>query len=81
LEITSERYLQQSALATGANSWSYNRKLTYRPAAIFVASRAGEGYDVSKSAILVGYATTLRNTSKASVGLVVFDLEKAIRVC
>jgi hypothetical protein len=44
-------------------------------------SRAGEAYDVSKSEIPVGYATTVRDAGKASVVLVVFDLEKAVRVC
>jgi len=43
--------------------------------------RAGKAYDVSNSEILVGFATTVRDAGKASVVLVVFDLEKAVRVC
>jgi hypothetical protein len=35
---------------------------------------------VTKSKTPIGYATTLRNARKARVVLVVFDLEKAIRV-
>jgi hypothetical protein len=50
-------------------------------AGIFVVSRAGEEYDVSKSAILVGFATTVRDARKAGVVLVAFELEKAVRVC
>jgi len=44
-------------------------------------SRAGEAYDVFKSEIPVGYAKTVRDARKASVVLVVFDLEKAVHVC
>ena len=36
---------------------------------------------MSKSEIPIGYATTVRDARKASVVLVVFDLEKAVRVC
>jgi hypothetical protein len=36
---------------------------------------------VTKSKTPIGYATTLRDARKASVVLVVFDFEKAIRVC
>ena len=48
---------------------------------IFVVSRAGEEYDVSKSEILVGFATTVRDAREASGVLVAFELEKAVRVC
>jgi hypothetical protein len=44
-------------------------------------SRAGEEYDVSKSEILVGCATTVRDARKTSGVLVGFELEKAVRVC
>ena len=36
---------------------------------------------MTKSKTPIGYATTVRDARKASVGLVVFDLEKVIRVC
>jgi hypothetical protein len=52
-----------------------------RAAGIFVVSRAGEEYDVSKSEILVGFATTVRDARKASGVFVGFELEKAVRVC
>jgi hypothetical protein len=51
------------------------------PPGLFVVSWTGEEYDVFKSEIPVGCATAVRGARKASVVLVVFDLEKAIRVC
>jgi hypothetical protein len=50
-------------------------------AGIFVVSRAGEEYDVLKSTIPVGFATTMGDARKVSVVLVVFDFQKAVRVC
>jgi len=47
----------------------------------FVVSRAAETYEVSKSGTPVGYATAVIDGRKATVVLVVANLEKAGRVC